>query len=141
MAVLEKGNWELAVSLYNRFQETKPKGNFIFSPVSIYTALVMLSLGARGNTATQLAKMLHFDGVDDFHSHLQKLNAELNKSDAPNILKVANRLYGEKSCTFLQDFLTNIQNLYGTELSAVDFQNAASEARKQINQWVEEQTG
>ncbi|XP_077209586.1 leukocyte elastase inhibitor-like isoform X2 [Paroedura picta] len=48
---------------------------------------------------------------------------------------------GNTAAQFAKDFLTNIQNLYGAELSAVDFQNAASEARKQINQWVEEQTG
>uniref|UniRef100_A0ACB8FCN1 Leukocyte elastase inhibitor n=1 Tax=Sphaerodactylus townsendi TaxID=933632 RepID=A0ACB8FCN1_9SAUR len=82
----------------------------------------------------------HFDGVEDIHSSFQTLNAEFNRSDAPYILKVANRLYGEKTYNFLQDFLVSTQKLYGAELSPVDFQNAAADVRKQINQWVEEQT-
>ncbi|XP_077207329.1 leukocyte elastase inhibitor-like [Paroedura picta] len=139
MEELAKEIERFAIDLFRRFVEANPTGNFIYCSLSISIALAILLLGARGNTAAELAKMLHFDGVKDLHSHLQKLNAKL-KSDAPNTLKVANRLYGEKSCSFLQDFLMNIQNLYGTELSAVDFQNAASETRKHINQWVEEQT-
>ncbi|XP_077209426.1 leukocyte elastase inhibitor-like [Paroedura picta] len=140
MEELAKGRRRFAINLFRRLMEVNPTGNIIISPASISAALTMLSVGARGNTAAQLAKMLHLDGLEDLHSQSQKLNAELNKSDTPNILKVATRLYGEKSCTFLQDFLMNLEKLYGAELSVVDFQNAASEARKQINQWVEEQT-
>ncbi|XP_077207342.1 leukocyte elastase inhibitor-like [Paroedura picta] len=140
MEELAKGRGRFAINLFRRLMEVNPTGNIIFSPLSISAALSMLSVGARGNTAAQLAKMLHLDGLEDLHSQFQKLNAELNKSDTPNILKVATRLYGEKSCTFLQDFLMNLEKLYGAELSAVDFQNAASEACKQINQWVEEKT-
>ncbi|XP_077209581.1 leukocyte elastase inhibitor-like [Paroedura picta] len=141
MEPLASANGHFALDLFQKFGEANPTGNIFYSPVSICTAMAMVFLGARGNTATQLAKTLHFDGVEDLHSQFQKLNADLNKSGTPYILTVANRLYGEKTYTFLQDFLTNTQKLYGAELSAVDFQNAASEARKQINQWVEEQTG
>ncbi|XP_077209428.1 leukocyte elastase inhibitor-like [Paroedura picta] len=140
MEELAKRSGRFAINLFRRFVEANPTGNIIISPASISAAFSMLTLGARGNTAAQLAKTLHLDDLEDLHSQSQKLNAELNKSDTPNILKVANRLYGEKSCTFLQDFLMNLEKLYGAELSVVDFQNAASEARKQINQWVEKQT-
>uniref|UniRef100_A0A670Z1T6 Serpin family B member 1 n=1 Tax=Pseudonaja textilis TaxID=8673 RepID=A0A670Z1T6_PSETE len=83
---------------------------------------------------------LHFDGVEDLHSVFHTLNAKINWSDAPYILKLANRLYGEKTFNFLSDFLTNTQNLYGSELSKVDFSNAPDKAKEEINQWVEQQT-
>ncbi|XP_077209431.1 leukocyte elastase inhibitor-like [Paroedura picta] len=142
MEPLASADGPFTLGLYQNFRVFHPTGNMFYSPVSISTAMAMVFLGAGENSTTQLKRsMLHFDGLEDLHSQFQKLNAQLNKSDAPFILTVANRLYGEKSCTFLQDFLTNLEKLYGAELSTVDFQNAASEARKQINQWVEEQTG
>ncbi|XP_058031268.1 leukocyte elastase inhibitor-like isoform X2 [Ahaetulla prasina] len=100
----------------------------------------MVVLGARGNTASELLKTLHFDGVEDLYSVFHTLNDKINGSNAPYILKLANRLYGEKTFNFLSDFLTSTQNLYGAELSAVDFSNAPDKAKKEINQWVEQQT-
>ncbi|XP_058030542.1 leukocyte elastase inhibitor-like isoform X2 [Ahaetulla prasina] len=83
---------------------------------------------------------LHFDGVEDLHSVFHLLNAKINQRNAPYILKLANRLYGEKTFNFSSDFLTSTQNLYGAELSTVDFLNAPDKAKKEINQWVEQQT-
>ncbi|XP_065523557.1 leukocyte elastase inhibitor-like isoform X2 [Lathamus discolor] len=65
---------------------------------------------------------------------------DINRSNAPYLLRLASRLFGEKSYTFLPDFLTNIQKFYGADLAAVDFLQASDEARKEINQWVEEKT-
>jgi serpin B len=39
------------------------KGNLFYAPVSISTALAMAAEGARGATATQMAKVLHLDGA------------------------------------------------------------------------------
>ncbi|XP_054841822.1 uncharacterized protein LOC129333908 [Eublepharis macularius] len=140
MEKLAAANAQFALSLFQKFREANPTGNICYSPFSISIEIAMIFLGARDNTATQIAKISHFDVVDDVHSKFQTLNAEFNRSNAPYILKVANRLYGEKSYSFLQDFLTSTQKLYGAELSAIDFQNSADDARKQINQWVKEQT-
>ena len=40
-------------------------GNLVFSPASIATALRMALLGARGDTAAQLAAVLHLAGPQD----------------------------------------------------------------------------
>ncbi|XP_015275444.1 PREDICTED: leukocyte elastase inhibitor-like [Gekko japonicus] len=141
MEQLASANAHFALDLFQKFREADPTGNIFYSPLSISTAIAMVFLGARENTAKELAKTFHFDDIEDLHSRFQKLNAQFNRSDAPYIVKVANRLYGEKTYNFLQDFLTSTQKNYGAELSAVDFQNAPSEVRKEINQWVEEQTG
>ncbi|XP_053105226.1 leukocyte elastase inhibitor-like [Hemicordylus capensis] len=140
MDKLTNTNTHFALDLFQKFCEANPTGNIFFSPLSISAALAMVFLGSKDNTAAQLAKTFHFDSVEDLHSKFQALNAEINRSDATYILKLANRLYGEKTYTFLQDFLTSTQKLYGAELSTVDFLNAADSARKQINQWVEKQT-
>ncbi|XP_008938102.1 PREDICTED: leukocyte elastase inhibitor [Merops nubicus] len=140
MENLYNANSRFALDLLRRFSETNPTGNIFFSPLSVSAALAMVLLGARGNTEAQVLKTLHFDEVEDTHSSFQTLTMDLNRSNAPYLLRLASRLFGEKSYSFLPDFLTNTQKLYGADLATVDFLQACDEARKEINQWVEEKT-
>uniref|UniRef100_A0A8C3T8V0 Serpin family B member 1 n=2 Tax=Chelydra serpentina TaxID=8475 RepID=A0A8C3T8V0_CHESE len=140
MEKLSNANTHFALDLFRKLNETNPTGNIFFSPVSISAALAMVLLGAKGNTETQLLKTLHFDDVEELHSRFQTLTSDINRSGASYLLKLANRLYGEKTYSFLADFLTKTQKLYGADLATVDFLRASDEARKQINQWVGKQT-
>lgn len=100
----------------------------------------MVFLGSRGNTAAQLSKALHFDKVKDIHSSFQSLNAKLNERGGSYTLKLANRLYGEKTYDFLPEFLASTKKMYGAEMVSVDFQNDTENTRQKINKWVKEQT-
>ncbi|KAK4825721.1 hypothetical protein QYF61_002139 [Mycteria americana] len=140
MESLRNANSRFALDLLRRFNETNPTGNVFFSPVSVSAALAMVLLGARGNTEAQVLKTLHFDKVQHIHSRFQTLTMDINRSNVPYVLRLANRLFGEKSYSFLPDFLTNTQKLHGADLATVDFLQACDEARKEINQWVEEKT-
>uniref|UniRef100_A0A8C4KPD6 Leukocyte elastase inhibitor n=4 Tax=Dromaius novaehollandiae TaxID=8790 RepID=A0A8C4KPD6_DRONO len=140
MENLSNANTRFALDLFRRVSETNPTGNVFFSPVSISAALAMVLLGTKGNTEAQVLKTLHFDKVKDIHSGFQALSADINHSDAPYLLRLANRLFGEKSYSFLPDFLTNTRKLYGADLATVDFLQAYDEARKEVNQWVEKKT-
>ena len=53
-----EGNNVFAVALYERLRNQS--GNLFFSPESISTALAMAYAGARGITASEMAKTLHF---------------------------------------------------------------------------------
>ncbi|XP_070603254.1 leukocyte elastase inhibitor-like [Erythrolamprus reginae] len=140
MEKLANANSQFALDLFQKLSEAHPTSNIFFSPFSLSSALAMVVLGAQGNTASELLKTLHFDGVEDLHSVFHTLNTKINRSNAPYILKLANRLYGEKTFNFLSNFLTRTQDLYGAELSTVDFSNAPDKAEKEINQWVKKQT-
>ncbi|XP_051466213.1 uncharacterized protein LOC127380775 [Apus apus] len=140
MENLCNANSRFALDLLGRFSEANPAGNVFFSPVSVSAALAMVLLGAKGDTEAQVLKTLHFDEVEDTHSRFQALTTDINRSNAPYLLRLANRLFAEKSYSFLPDFLTNTQKLYGADLATVDFLQACDEARKEINQWVEEKT-
>ncbi|KAL6030827.1 hypothetical protein STEG23_022527 [Scotinomys teguina] len=85
-------------------------------------------------------RAFHFDAVEDIHSRFQSLSAEVSKRGASHILKLANRLYGEKTYNFLPEFLASTQKMYGADLAPVDFQQASEDARKAINKWVKGQT-
>ncbi|XP_028631526.1 leukocyte elastase inhibitor [Grammomys surdaster] len=140
MEQLSSANSLFALELFHTLNESNPTGNVFFSPFSISSALAMVFLGAKGSTAAQLSKTFHFDSVEDVHSRFQSLNAEVSKRGASHTLKLANRLYGEKTYNFLPDFLASTQKMYGADLAPVDFQHASEDARKEINQWVKGQT-
>ncbi|XP_039102483.1 leukocyte elastase inhibitor [Hyaena hyaena] len=140
MEQLSTANTQFAVDMFRALNENTPTGNIFFSPYSISSALAMIFLGTRGATAAQVSKALHFDKVEEIHSRFQSLNADINKRGASYILKLANRLYGDKNYNFLPEFLASTQKLYGAELASVDFQQASEEARKVINEWVKGQT-
>ncbi|XP_029606483.1 leukocyte elastase inhibitor isoform X2 [Salmo trutta] len=139
MASLSSSNTAFALELYRTLGQTNT-GNVFISPFSISSALAMVYLGAKGDTAAQMAKVLSFNLTKDVHTDFQTLNGDINSPSASYILKLANRLYGEKTCNFLTEFLESTHKFYHADMKAVDFLGAAEETRGQINGWVEQQT-
>ena len=139
---LVEGNNEFAFDLYQRLSQEK--GNVVFSPYSISNALAMTYGGARGDTAKEMAKTLHFTLPQErLHPAFGDLIAELQeekKEKYPRYhLYIANALWGQKGYGFKDDFLRLTWKNYGAGFKEVNFGNG-EEARQTINRWVEEQT-
>ena len=134
-------NTAFALDLYAQLK--KQEGNLFFSPYSISTALAMTYAGARGNTATQMAEVMHF-GLEPevLHRAFGQLVDDLNKQGEEGgfELSVANALWGQKGYGFLKEFLDLTRDSYGAGLREVDFEGATEAARKTINAWVEKET-
>jgi serpin B len=135
------GSNQFAFDLYARLRD-RP-GNLFFSPESISTALAMTYAGARGETAEQMAKTLHFTLESEqlnaaFHALIQELNGGHKKRAYE--LRVANALWGQKGFGFLPAFLKGLQSNYGAGLREVDFQGTTEAARRTVNAWVERET-
>ncbi|XP_070841608.1 leukocyte elastase inhibitor-like [Chaetodon trifascialis] len=138
---LSKGNTIFSLALLRKLSDDDKTANVFFSPFSISSALAMVMLGARGNTLAQIVECLETqDCQDDVHVSFARLLSELNQPDTPYALSVANRLYGEQSYRFVQDFLTQTRKHYSAELETVDFISRFEQARVNINSWVEKQT-
>ncbi|XP_061569930.1 leukocyte elastase inhibitor-like isoform X2 [Cololabis saira] len=138
---LTKANAIFSLDLLRKLSEDDNSANIFFSPFSISSALAMVMLGARGNTAMQMSECLNTrECQDDVHALFNQLLSGLNKSGGSFELSVANRLYGEQSFQFLQEFLTETRKHYDAELESVDFITSHQEARIRINNWVEKQT-
>jgi len=138
---LVKGNTAFACDLYARLRDRD--GNFFTSPYSISTALAMTYAGARGQTAEQMANVMHFTLPQErLHPAAGTLVRDLSGADKKRgyQLSVANSLWGQKNYGFLDEFLKLNQTCYGAGLQEVDFINAREQARKTINAWVEKQT-
>lgn len=57
MAAVSSSNTAFALELFRTLSEEKPDGNIFVSPLSISSALAMVYLGAKGDTAAQMAQV------------------------------------------------------------------------------------
>jgi serpin B len=116
-------------------------GNRAVSPASVSTALAMAWAGARGGTAVQMQNALRFEGSPDaMMAASGRLAAGLQDPTRPVVFRIANRLFGEKTCEFAPAYLDATRAAFGAALEPVDFKRAAEKARLLINGWVEEKT-
>uniref|UniRef100_A0A665U2Z8 Serpin domain-containing protein n=1 Tax=Echeneis naucrates TaxID=173247 RepID=A0A665U2Z8_ECHNA len=107
---LSKANGRFALSFYRQLALTKtPQSNIFLSPISISTAFAMTKLGACDQTLQQIMKVFEFDSIkektsDQVHFFFAKLICRLfRKKDESTELISANRLFGEKSLSVLQE--------------------------------------
>ncbi len=134
-------NNQFALELYGEIIE-KEDGNIFISPFSISTALAMTYAGADGQTATEMAKAMHFGPNEpEYHYAYGDYLKRLEKNADGNIeLKIANRLWGEKSYPINPDFVRLNKKAYNSPLQGVDFINHPEESRQTINNWVADKT-
>src|SRR5690348_4168978 len=140
LAVLE-GNNQTALDLYAQLRDET--GNLFFSPYSISMALGMTCVGARGETADEMVKVLHFPReFDQLAPAFGTLSRQISGDEQRHgyVLRTANALWGQKGVDFKEEFLETTRANFGAGLKEVDFRNAPEEARQTINEWVENQT-
>jgi len=128
-----------AFELYARLRATP--GNQVVSPASLTTALAMTWGGARGETAEQMKRALHFTGTPgEVMQASGRLSASLTDPARPLVFRIANRLFVEKSFQLQASFESATRAAYGAATEALDFKAAPEPARLRINGWVEGQT-
>jgi len=143
MSEVVQVNNRFALELHSRL--ARQPGNLFYSPASLSMALAMTYAGARGETAAEMAKVLHFPADPDrLHGQFAALRKGLNDAGGgakgSHRFSLANRLWGQQGYHFLPDFLALTRESYGAELAQVDFVHEAEGARQAINTWVEEKT-
>lgn len=134
-ATAASGGNAFACDLYGRL--SKEDGNVFFSPYSISSALAMTWAGARGQTAEQMAKVLHFDlPQEKLHPAMHELIGRISGPGGAKRsyqLSVANALWGQVGYEFRKEFLDLNAANYGATLQSLDFEKAVEAARQTIN--------
>ena len=133
---------DFAINFYSQVQLCN-ETNIFFSPVSVATAFAMLSLGAKGETHTQILEGLDFNLTEraeaDIHKGFQNLLHTLNKPDNQLQLTTGNGLFINESAKLVGKFLEDAKKLYHSEAFSVNFRDSEA-AKKQINDYVEKGT-
>ncbi|NCC50376.1 MAG: serpin family protein [Spartobacteria bacterium] len=140
-STLVQGNNAFAFELYRELKSMD--GNLFFSPYSISSALAMTYAGARGSTAAEMARTLHFTlGEVATHPAFAQLNARLEAIQAEGHvqLQAAHSLWPQKGYPFLPAYLALIEKYYGSTITPLDYVNETEQARITINTWVEDRT-
>ncbi len=119
-------------------------GNLFFSPYSIAQALTMLSAGARGNTAQQMAQILHSAFPQErLNPAANALDLALSSRGAGQDgfqLEIANSVWGQRDYIFRPEFLDVLAVNYGAGVRLLDFASAPDAARATINATIAQQT-
>jgi serine protease inhibitor len=139
-----------ATDLYARLRYQG--GNLFLSPHSIATALSMAFVGAGGDTAMEMAKVLHLvdsgSGNPDrpallrnqvcegYKAQLTLLNAEGKEGLS---LHMANALWTGAGYPVKEGFIARIRNSFEGHMESLDFGNEPA-SRERINGWVADQT-
>ena len=146
LPTLVDGNNAFALDIYQSLRSQD--GNLILSPYSISLALAMTYAGARGETESQMAQVLHFGPQTATHTSFNELDLDvaqrgkkgLDPDQEPMKLSIANAVWAEQNFPFLPDYLDMIAVNYGAGIHLADFVNQFDPTRKEINNWVSDQT-
>ncbi|KAM5218273.1 serpin B7 isoform 1-T3 [Hipposideros larvatus] len=150
MASLAATNAEFCLNLFQEMDYNQASGNVFFSSLSIFTALAVVRLGARGDCASQIDKMLHlnttsghgnaFTTQNGLQSQLSRILADINTFHKDYELSIANGLFAENVFDIRKDYIECAEKLYRARVETVDFTNAVEKTTYNINRWVAQET-
>jgi serpin B len=141
------------LDLYKRLladEVLDPKKGAVISPTSIAFALGLALAGAKGDTAAEMATVLHASGWTALGPGLNSLDQALASRDATwkeydekthaLALELANAAFAQTGWPIETAYLDRIAAAFGAGLRLVDFISHRTAARKTINAWVSERT-
>ncbi|MCL2726638.1 MAG: serpin family protein [Polyangiaceae bacterium] len=137
--VLAKGANAFAVDLWGHVGRTP--GNLAISPASVGAALAMVAGGAKGETDSQIRTVLHMNGdARTEGARWGYLLRALESPSRPITLRIANRLFGEKTLAFDKSYIEWTDTSFGASLLGLNFKGSAESSHTHINTWVDERT-
>jgi serpin B len=119
------------------------EGNFLFSPYSVSSALVMAYAGAGGETAEEMARVLRLAGVKKPHSAMRSLTERFDaarEDTGKGVFSAANRVWVDKSEELLPSYTDLVWLDYGGGVEPLDFKRDAEDARRIVNEWTARET-
>ena len=151
MESLKKATDEFSLNLYHQIASNAAleHSNIFMSPLSISSALLLVYLGSKSQTRTELEAALeitkHFAGQE---SSVLKAYEEVLKIFVPSKdehgqsafdLALANKAYVQQGLQLNPEYVAGMKNLH-SEISETSFRDNAQRAVDDINAWVEEKT-
>lgn len=131
-----------------------PGQNAVVSPLSVAVAVSMARVGARGQTAAQIDRVLHFPAARRDAAFNTLTRAVVTSTGAPPprpqatrspgappappVVTLVNALFAQAGAHLRQQFLRTLAADYGAGVRTVDF--GSPSATDTINAWVRQQT-
>ncbi|KAJ8009398.1 hypothetical protein DPEC_G00088470 [Dallia pectoralis] len=141
--LLAPHNADFAFALYKSLNKANTENkNVFFSPLGISTSLAMLSLGAKGDTHSQLFSALGFSALtpEKVNEAFEHLNHILGHAGDAMQLDMGNAVALREGFKPVQKFLEDAKHFYASEGFTVNYTDPALAAAK-INKFIAEKTG
>ncbi len=128
-----------SADLYGRVDSGKR--NLVYSPLSIYSALMMTAGGARGETAAEMSEALGSGDVAsaEVQAAAGDLLARIGKPNQDFQLHIASAIWAQEGFKCLPAFQNILEKDYRAKLMGIDFRDPAR-ASGAINDWVAGET-
>lgn len=141
LKALVEGNSAFALGLFSKLA-VKDDENVVLAPYSISSALAMTYGGARGETAKEMAKVLHFAlPPDRLHAAFEAVARLLQRDQTDQCrFQIANMLWGQKGRSFDPEYVALSKRHYAGGLHEVDFASDPEASRHRINSAMAEKT-
>lgn len=136
-----RGLNQFGIACYHEVEQEGP--NLIFSPFSLSSALSMILAGAGGNTALELAAVLHQSYPDPRYPDVfSTLAGQLlqRANTGGNEMLNASGLWVQRGFRLEPDFQRTVETTYAAPLVSLDFARSPESARSTINSWTGQHT-
>lgn len=131
-----KGNIaSFSTELFKRIYAEKPGENTLLSPLSVYTALGMVTNGADGNTYSELCGVLGGSA----ESTSSALGGYMKNTNSGGVLQIANSMFvmERSDITMDKNFIKTVKKSYFAEIFTEPYSDDTVE---HINSWVSDKT-
>ena len=125
---------DFSLKLFN--SAYKSGENTLLSPLSVMYAFGLLTLGAEGNTLSQIEDVLGFER-DELSANLNAIRQSLKSSEFEKISLAESVWFKNFGFTANEDFLKSCSENYVAEIFTSPFDNSTKD---DINNWVEDNT-
>ncbi|KAJ9579492.1 hypothetical protein L9F63_004840, partial [Diploptera punctata] len=134
---ISAGNMKFTNDIYQAV--SKKDGNVFISPFSVEVVLALAYMGAKGNTANEIASALGLPAEKEVtQAGFRALMEGIQNMDLVT-LDVANKVYTMQNYKILEEFNEVADKSFFAGAQELDFSNGEA-SRKVINSWVEEKT-
>ena len=138
---IAKGNNRFALDLYAELKDEP--GNLVFSPLSISTAMAVAYGGAKGDTAREIADVMHFElEPRRFHAAWRRLSSVLKEraKEYGMPFTSSNAVCIQKDYRLKSGFANLISHTYEAVIMRCDFGRDSAGTCRRVNAWVSERT-
>ena len=135
MGVVAEASNAFGFDLLQQLRQTTPDENIFVSPLSLTLLLQIAYNGATGETAQEMAQVMHVDGTEPAAVNAASRALQDALRAAPDVdLLIANSVWVRQGYTLLDEFLQRVRDAFDAEATVLDF--AAPDAVDRINAWV-----
>ncbi|WP_432404644.1 serpin family protein [Wukongibacter sp. M2B1] len=143
IAGLNNMGYRITESIY-----TNSKENILFSPLSLSSAIAMLTNGAENETKNEIIKGMEADEatlnatynhiINLLNSYSEERDIGSGEKTKVTVMNTANSAWFQNGVDVKSDFVDNLKKYYNADAMKVDFSNPNT--KDIMNKWIEEKT-